>query len=53
MVNVVKIKLECVCHVNSDIVDDVGEWMADTMLKETFDGEDILEWKYCGYEIIC
>lgn len=53
MVNIVKIKLECVCHVNSDIVEEIGEWMANSLLEETFDGDDVLEWNYCGYEIIC
>lgn len=50
MVNLVKLKFECVVRCNIDYADDLGRDIASDLLCMLDNGVDYLEWNYLGCE---
>ena len=51
MVDLVKLKFECIVECDLRRVDDLGADLATDLLGSMFNDEDIIDWNYTGYEV--
>ncbi len=51
MVDLVRLKFECLVECSSEYADDLGSDIATDLLCEWDNGVDYLEWLYCGHEL--
>lgn len=52
MVNLVRLKFECVVHCDPEFADELGRDIALDILNEWDNGVDYLEWSYHGFHVI-
>lgn len=52
MVNLVKLKFECVVECKYEYADDLGRDIAHDILNEWDNGVDYLEWNFIGSELV-
>ena len=53
MTNICKLKFSVACHVHDECANDLGEDLARFLEESWFNGEDVLEVEYIGYDVIC